>query len=413
MALIAVDMTPVLPGGDNGGAKLVAIELLKGFQTMATGDRFLILTATWNDNELAYLDSSNTQRLCVTAEKSSKTPINLHFPSRIERGLRKIYRLLRRHYTEILNHNGLLSSRGVDVLFCPFTSPAHAEQGIPVVSLIHDLQHKDYPQFFTPKEIDIRESFYKDVSKRADAVICISEFVRQSVIKYLKINPEKIYTIYNCIQSRLGSSDPSDIVKCLRLLGIDRHPYMFYPANFWPHKNHLMLLTSYGMYLSRNPDFALDLVFTGALDSAQQNLKDKVRRMGLEQRVHFLGYLPEDQLIAVWKGCYFLVFPSLYEGFGIPVLEAMLFGKPALCSDVTSLPEVGGNAVLYFDPRKPGDIVQCIEKITASKELYADLVERGYERLSHFQFQEMLNKYLRCFKDVVTGSRLFHNSLKQ
>jgi glycosyltransferase involved in cell wall biosynthesis len=126
-----------------------------------------------------------------------------------------------------------------------------------------------------------------------------------------------------------------------------------------------------------------------------------MRRMGLERRVHFLGYLPEDQLIAVWKGCSFLVFPSLYEGFGIPVLEAMQFGKPVICSNVTSLPEVAGDAALYFDPRKPAEIVQCLERIIGNQELYADLVRRGYERLSHFQPQEMVEKYLQYINKVI------------
>jgi glycosyltransferase involved in cell wall biosynthesis len=162
-----------------------------------------------------------------------------------------------------------------------------------------------------------------------------------------------------------------------------------------------MLITAYEMFVSRNPDCKIDLVFTGALDDAQRDLQDNVRSMGLERRVHFLGYLPEEQLIAVWGGCSFLIFPSLYEGFGIPVLEAMQFGKPVLCSNVTSLQEVAGDAALYFDPQKPYEIVQCLEKIVENKKLYDGLVSRGYQRLSHFQNGEMVKKYLQCIKGVL------------
>jgi glycosyltransferase involved in cell wall biosynthesis len=179
---------------------------------------------------------------------------------------------------------------------------------------------------------------------------------------------------------------------------------MYYPANFWLHKNHEILMIAYSMFVSRNPDCTMDLVLTGALDDAQRGLEDHVRRMGLESRVHFLGYLSEEQLSAVWEGCSFLIFPSLYEGFGIPVLEAMQFGKPVLCSHVTSLPEVAGDAALYFDPEKPRDIVRCIEKIVENKELYADLVRRGYERLDHFQPKDMAAKYLQCLCDVIGSS---------
>jgi hypothetical protein len=166
------------------------------------------------------------------------------------------------------------------------------------------------------------------------------------------------------------------------------------------------------MYLSRNPGREMDLVFTGALDDAQRDLQDKVRRLGLERRVHFLGYLPEDQLIAVWEGCSLLVFPSLYEGFGIPVVEAMQFGKPVICSNVTSLPEVAGDAALYFDPRKPAEIVQCLERIIGNEELAADLVKRGYERLLHFQPQEMVEKYLQYINEVISCPQQFHDEVK-
>jgi glycosyltransferase involved in cell wall biosynthesis len=203
-----------------------------------------------------------------------------------------------------------------------------------------------------------------------------------SVTRHLKTDPEKTYAVHNTIRSRLVGCDSSQVSDHIRDLHIDENPYMFYPAAFRPRKNHRMLLTAYGMYLSRNPGCVIDLVFSGAMDDGERDLRDNVRRMGLEPRVHFLGYLPKHQLTAVWESCSFLVFPSLYEGFGIPVLKAMQFGKPVICSNVTSLTEVAGDAALYFDPRKPHEILQCLERIIGSEDLAADLVRRGYERFS-------------------------------
>lgn len=400
MALIAIDMTPLLPGGENGGVKLLAVELVRGFQVFSPENEFLLLTAAWNDNELSFLDNTNVHRLCVVTKRKEIIFGSSSYLNYIEIKLRHILRLLRRHYHEKINQKGFLSSRGADVLFCPFTAPTYAEPGIPVVSLVCDLQHKDYPHFFDSDEIYARESFLGEVQKRADAVICISESTRQAVLKHLKTNPDKTHTIHISIHSRLIEHNINKIEQQLQKLRIN-NPYMFYPANFWPHKNHRMLLTAYGMYISRHPESRLDLVFTGALDEAQHKLQSDVKQMGLERRVHFLGYLPEDQLTAVWQGCSFLVFPSLYEGFGIPVLEAMQFGKPVICSNVTSLPEVAGDAALYFDPRKPEEIVKNIEKIMGNEELYADLVRRGNERLSNFQFQDMVEKYLHVIEGVI------------
>lgn len=404
-------MTPVLPGGENGGAKLVAMGLLRGFRTMAAGDRFLILTASWNHEELAEFEHPDMRRLCVVNDRTLSEAAAKRSPGRIERVLRRGYRFLRQRYRENFYHAGPLASRGVDLLFCPFSSITHAEPGIPAVSAIHDLQHKEYPQFFTPQEIDIRDSFFADVCRKADAVICVSEYTRQSLLRHLQVSPEKTFTVHNCIHSRLSKRETGEITAHLANLGIDGRPYMFYPANFWPHKNHRLLITAYGMYLSRNPDRRLDLVFTGALDGAQRDLKDQANRMGLKERIHFLGYLAEDQLTSVWQRCSFLVFPSLYEGFGIPVLEAMQFGKPVLCSNVSSLPEVAGDAALYFDPRKPHEIVQCMERIVEHQYLAASLVSRGYDRLSHFQTPAMVNNYLTRLKAVLRHPRKTHNEI--
>ena len=260
-------------------------------------------------------------------------------------------------------------------------------------------------------DIDIRDAFFCDVRRKADSIICISENVRQSALKHLKANAKRTYTVPICIQSRLDKLEPDEVNAHLANLGIDRHPYMFYPANFWPHKNHRMLLTAYGMFLSRNPDREIDLVFTGALDDLQEELKDAVRRLCLAKRLHFLGFLPQDQVTAVWQGCEFLIFPSLYEGFGIPVLEAMSFGKPILCSNTTSLPESAGDAALYFDPRKPEDIVRCLEQIVRDPSLGADLVSRGYQHVSCFCTEDMTRNYLEIFRSAIRNPGPLANAI--
>ena len=404
MALIAVDMTPVRPCGENGGAKILVLELLKSFQKMAPDNHFLLLTANWNDDELSALDAPNMSRLCVLTEEGDK--INIHQPrGRISRRLVKLYRGLRRRFKKYLpQRSGPLASQGVDLLFCPFTAPTYAEQGIKVVSIVYDLQHLKFPQFFSQDEIDARNGFFEEVRFRADYIVCISEQVRQSVIRYLKTDPKKTSTVHICIQSELRIPDGLDISACLKELGIIKRPYMFYPANFWPHKNHLMLLTAFNIFLSRHPECEIDLVFTGALDKFQEVLKTAVKGLGLSERVHFLGFVSREQLAAVLKGCQFLVFPSLYEGFGIPLLEAMAFGKPVICSNTTSLPEVGAEAALYFDPRIPAEMVSCMEKIVFRKSLRSNMKKRGLRRASEFMTEDMARNYLDIIYSAINNN---------
>ncbi|MFP4088305.1 MAG: glycosyltransferase [Desulfobacteraceae bacterium] len=401
---IAVDMTPVLPGGENGGAKIFTLELLRSFQRSFRECRFLLLTASWNHEELAVLDGPNMNRLRVLTGKTKthKSPPT-RYPGLLRRGLSRINRTVRQVSQSGVTPRRLLGSRSVDLLFCPFTAPTYAESGIPTVCVLYDLQHLEFPQFFSPHEIGVRNAFMKEVRQKADHIVCISEHVRETVLKYLKTDPQKTHIAYVCIQSRLSTPDQKTLDRERFKLNIHRRPYMFYPANFWPHKNHRMLLAAYGMFLSRNPESALDLVFTGALDDLETEMKRVVVRMGLKDRVHFLGFLPQAQLEVVWQGCEFLIFPSLYEGFGIPVLEAMSMGKPVLCSNATSLPEVAGDAALYFDPRKPGHMVNCMERVTGDSRLQERLIRSGLSRAAGFSYQRMQQKYMGIFDAALKG----------
>jgi len=134
--------------------------------------------------------------------------------------------------------------------------------------------------------------------------------------------------------------------------------------------------------------------------------------MGLEERIILPGYLLDDELVALLESCQALIFPSLFEGFGMPVLEAMAFGKPVLCSNVTSLPEVAGDAALYFHPERPMEIVRTIERIETEPGLIASLVERGYRRLTTLGTpDDMAQEYLWVFRQAVTDPRSFTESL--
>ncbi len=150
MFLIAVDMTPLLPGGENGGAKILVVELLKSFHNIDSIYTFLLLTAEWNHDELAYLESQNMKRLCVLTKKKPEQetkPFFQRIPGRLGRLLHRLYLFTKRKMQSSVLQSDLLRSRNINLLFCPFTAPNYAEPGVPVISLIYDLQHRDYPQF--------------------------------------------------------------------------------------------------------------------------------------------------------------------------------------------------------------------------------------------------------------------------
>jgi glycosyltransferase involved in cell wall biosynthesis len=398
MARIAVDLTPLRPGGENGGVKVLARELLRAFGKAGVPHDFLLLTAPWNHDELAEFEGPTMKRLRVLEEAS--LPSARRPPGRFARTLARLARRIRRALPAPSFGSFPLRSRNVALLFCPFTAPTFREPGIPVVSVIHDLQHRDYPAFFTPEEVAERDSFLADVRARAARIVAVSESVRRSVVAGLDVDPKRTRVIPNAIHFRLGKSDPAAAAVCRERMGL-RTPFFFYPANFWPHKNHRMLLTAYGMLRARLGDETPEMVFTGAPCPEQDAIRFAAERMGLADRVHFLGYLSEAEFDAVWRGCFALVFPSLYEGFGIPLLEAMALGKPVLASGVTSLPEVGGDAALYFDPRLPTEMAGVMTRIVRDPALAGRLAERGRARLARFSPDEMTRRYLDLFAEVL------------
>src|SRR5262249_36117751 len=164
------------------------------------------------------------------------------------------------------------------------------------------------------------------------------------------------------------------------------------------------LLTAFGMYRAQHPDSDLRLVCTGAPGARMDAVQDAAARMGLADWTAFTGFLSDEDFAALLQGCRALMFPSLYEGFGMPPLEAMAFGKPVLCSDVTSLPEVAGDAALYFDPRKPHAIAAAIARIETEPELVASLVARGRERVAAFaDTGTMAAQYLDVFRAALAS----------
>jgi glycosyltransferase involved in cell wall biosynthesis len=413
---IAIDMTPVLPGGDNGGAKLVAIGLIRQLARLAPEWDFVLMTSGKSHDELAYLDGPNVRRVCVIFQgeaQSLQQPIRLMARLKVRVGERlvkilppPVFDRLRKMDAQMsykMKGTTLLRKLGADLYFCVFTAPNFYDPAVPVVSTIYDLQYKYYPQFFSSRELYYREKHFQEAARVAAKIVCISDFVRGTVVENTEGDPDRVVTSYIRLWKRIERPEPAAAQAVWQRLGVKRDEYLFFPANFWPHKNHTMLLTAFGMYKRAHPDSKLKLVLTGAPDSRMRFLQEAAApRMGLEGEVVFAGFLPDAEFAALLEGCRAVIFPSLYEGFGMPVLEAMIFGKPILCSNVTSLPEVAGDAAILFDPRRPVEIVEAIEKIVADDQLAAEMVQRGFERVRWFGSEEqMAREYLTVFRGAL------------
>jgi glycosyltransferase involved in cell wall biosynthesis len=291
------------------------------------------------------------------------------------------------------------------VLFCPFTAPFFAQTGIPTVSVVYDLQYTEYPQYFSEQDRWQRHRNFAEACERADKLVCISDFVRQGALAQSGLPEERVITVHIQLASRLPGARPDVTASLLGRLGIASGRYLLYPANFWKHKNHEMLLVAFGVYAARNPNSDLKMVLTGAPDERQAFIKEAARRMRLDAKVILPGFLTEPEFAALMNGCLALIYPSLYEGFGMPVIEAQAMGKPVLCSSRASLPEVAGHAALTFDPRLPETIANSIGRIESDPALRDDLIRKGYENAKRFANTDaMADRYLRVLSELVYGA---------
>ena len=188
----------------------------------------------------------------------------------------------------------------------------------------------------------------QEACARSDRVVCISEYVRRTLLATVDVRSDRVVTIPLGLLEGDGQVETGVIDR----LGLSVGEFLLYPANFWPHKNHPRLFEALCRYRDRQPDSPLKLVCTGAPNAHLRKLEAEARAVLPAGAVVFAGHMARQELDALVRACRGLIFPSLYEGFGMPVLEAMAHGKPVLCSNVTSLPEVAGEAAVYFDPHR-------------------------------------------------------------
>ena len=376
---IAVDMLSIREDGSAGGATGFAIELVKGFAK--TPDiQVVALCGDWNRKLLKSLLPNNVQLLQVIGEKKYT-------------GIGKIDRVIRR-IVQFRTHTMVLKENGVDILYCPFSAPTFKENGIPTVSTILDIQHEFYPQFFSPQELQHRRKFYYDIVQKVERVVCISDYTRETFCEKYGYPLERAQTIYIAIQNRFDKEDADVLEK----LGIQNQLYIVYPANFWEHKNHKLLLNAFAMYAEGNSE--LKLVLTGnPLDQAEY-YNELLKAMKIEQRTVITGYLTNEELFSILKHAKGLIYPSLFEGFGIPVVEAMGLNKLIASSNLTSLPEIGCPSIFYFNPKKPDEILRGIEYL-ANNEMTEQIKKEYRKKLEEYQADKMVQAYIDAFKEVI------------
>jgi glycosyltransferase involved in cell wall biosynthesis len=282
---------------------------------------------------------------------------------------------------------------GLDVIHYPLTVPVPRAKAPSVVSIL-DLQHHELPHFFSAAERRYRRWAYDGAARGATRVVAISEHTRRAVIEHLGVDPSKVDVIYLGID--LERFSPSGDDSPAERLGLPPR-FLFYPANLWPHKNHSRLIEA----LARLEDREVELVLTGRPFRRLDELAARARECGVGDRVHHLGFVAPDLLPAIYRRAEALVFPSLFEGFGSPPLEAMACGCPAVVAGRGSLPEVCGDAALLFDPEDVGSMSAAVDTVLSDATARARLREAGLRQAQRFSWRAAAEAHHETYRRAV------------
>ena len=278
----------------------------------------------------------------------------------------------------------LFLNRDIDIYF----SPAHYLPHfcpVPQIVTIHDLAYLYFPEDFTKKDLWQLKNWTKFSIKKTSRIIAVSKTTKKDIVKNYGVDETKVSVVYNGFEKQFNKLEirNSNLNKNLKL---EIRNYILFVGTIQPRKNLEVLIDAFDKFSQINKDFKL--VIVGKKGWLYKSIFEKVKTLNLENKVIFTGHISDQELIWYYKNAFCLALPSLYEGFGIPVLEAMSYDCPTIVSMTSSLPEVGGDASLYFDPKNSDDLLEKLKTLYNNNELRKELISKGRQRIKDFSWEK-------------------------
>jgi glycosyltransferase involved in cell wall biosynthesis len=401
---IGVNLLPLRPG-EVGGAESYIRGLLDALGRVDRENEYVLVTADYNHASLE-MPYANVRRRPLLGRRA---PLDL-----VRRAINRLKRHVPFGRLFVKTGRGLrdealmrvIEEEAIDLWFCPFGSLDPQGLAIPTVITVLDIQHEYLPEFFDQSELEHRREFFRRSAREATRVITISGFTKDTLVERYGVDGSRVVPVWLAIEGAhldAAKNGRAGLGAALARYGLPES-YFFYPANTWPHKNHVRLAEAFSLFKKRT-GAETGLVLTGARKEADSALGKAIAALGLEGEVVYLGYVPGEDMPYIYAGAIALVFPSLFEGFGIPLLEAMGAGCPVIASDGTSIPEVAGDAALLFDPLDVEAIAGAMERVHGDAALREGLVRKGRARLRLFSYEETARKTLEVFGDASKAAR--------
>jgi glycosyltransferase involved in cell wall biosynthesis len=377
---VAIDLTPITAGGENGGHKIAVLNYISKLQRLDRFQFVLIGTVAARADLLPLLKENDLY--LETWFPVVGAPVQI------------------RHSDGKAKHTfwraKFLQHLGVDLLYSPFGTIHYSEQGLPLVSWVADLLHRDCPMTLSPWQIQAREDGLTIATRESVIVQTNTEFIARKMVRAYGVPRDRLIVLPPL---------PQELPRP-KYLNVAENSYFFYPANFWAHKNHRALLSAYREYRSKSASPVWTLVLTGHPGVEQERVKRFAQELGLKEEVQFLGFLDGNKFTEWFAQAGCLLFPSLYEGFGMPLVEAMRLQVPIVAANAACIPEICGDAFVKVDPTDIHEMAEAMLSISTNEPLRRTLITAGVKRQELFEATALVNRLAQLLTQAAKTEKI-------
>ncbi|HKE27805.1 MAG TPA: glycosyltransferase family 1 protein [Bryobacteraceae bacterium] len=286
-----------------------------------------------------------------------------------------------------------------DLLHVQYTAPLGCPA--PVVVSVHDVSFLEHPEYFTRDRAWQLQWTVRRTVNRAAKILTGTEFSRKSILRvYGDLEEDKVVAVPNAAASEFRPIAREVASAAVRERFNIGAPFILSVGDLQPRKNHIGLIRAFARLVGSHPHLNHNLVLAGKPTWFADRIREAARDSGVADRIQFFGFVSDDDLLQLYNACELMVFPSFYEGFGLPALEAMACGRCVACSNTTALPEVVDGAAILFDPYRVDEMARALADLLLDPELRARMERLGLQRAAHFSWQKTAEKTLEVFREV-------------
>jgi glycosyltransferase involved in cell wall biosynthesis len=371
-----------LIGKKRTGDETVVFNLVKNFARISTNHKFKLLTDVSDGKTLSEISDS----LGIIGNENFEI-VSLSTSSRFAWNFWTLPNYLRKN--------------PVDVYHTQYITPFFVSRNVKILTIVHDISFNFFAKFIKFSDLFFLKTLIPMSLRRADKIVGVSQFTRDEIIRYYKISPDKVDYIYNAVSDEfLNGEISSQQKKLVREKYKLPEKYILYIGTLQPRKNIPHLISAFARIKNEISDVKLVICGNLKAHNVDQQIEKSIENYELSADVVLAGFIDEQDKVAVFAGAHVFAFPSMYEGFGIPPLEAISQNVPVICSDIPSLKEIVQSGALFFDLHDVDDLSKKLYDITVNNDLRAELIQSGKARISFFSWEKTALKMLAIYEDM-------------